>query len=117
MAGGVALRPGRPLQAAIRDRTKRATTLGYGPRFLHSTGQLHKGGPATGLFLQLTADPPEDAAIPGDGEDGGVTFGVLQRAQALGDAQALTDQGRPVLRIHLGSGGPEELRRLLQATS
>ncbi len=75
------------------------TTLGYGPRFLHSTGQFHKGGPNTGLFLQLTADDVEDVALPG----APYTFGVFKRAQALGDLEALRKHGRRVGRIHLGS--------------
>ena len=75
------------------------TTLGYGPRFLHSTGQFHKGGPNTGLFLQLTADDVEDVALPG----APYTFGVFKRAQALGDLEALRKHKRRVGRIHLGS--------------
>ncbi|MFU8857882.1 MAG: bifunctional transaldolase/phosoglucose isomerase [Deferrisomatales bacterium] len=111
--------PLRALQAAIRDRTRLATTLGYGPRFLHSTGQLHKGGPAAGLFVQLTADDRQDAVIP-DAPGGAIhalTFGVLKRAQALGDARALADRGRPVLRIHLGESAGAGLRRLKEALS
>ena len=82
----------------LRERLRIATTLGYGPRYLHSTGQLHKGGPNTGLFLLLTTDPAEDVPIPGE------TYGfrTLQRAQALGDYRALVDKGRRVLRVHLG---------------
>ncbi len=75
-----------------------ATTLGYGPRFLHSTGQLHKGGPANGAFLVLTAEDQEDVAIPGKA----YTFGQLKRAQALGDVESLRLHGRSVLRVHLG---------------
>jgi transaldolase/glucose-6-phosphate isomerase len=82
----------------LRDNLHLATTLGYGPRFLHSTGQFHKGGPNTGLFLQLTADDAEDVQIPG----APYTFGVLKRAQALGDLEALRKHGRRVMRIHLG---------------
>lgn len=73
-----------------------ATTLGFGPRFLHSTGQLHKGGPASGLFLQLTADPQRDLPIPGWDE----TFATLVAAQALGDLQSLQRRGRRALRLH-----------------
>ncbi|MBM3151329.1 MAG: bifunctional transaldolase/phosoglucose isomerase [Chloroflexi bacterium] len=87
------------LRQAILERTGCATTLGFGPRFLHSTGQQHKGGPASGLFLQLTADPVEDVEIPGQG----MTFGALQSAQALGDAGALARRGRRLLCIHLPS--------------
>ena len=83
----------------LRDRLGLATTLGYGPRFLHSTGQFHKGGPNTGLFLQLTADDAEDAAIPGTS----YTFGLFKRAQALGDLEALKKHGRRVIRVHLGA--------------
>ena len=87
---------------AIRSAVQRlcgvATTLGYGPRFLHSTGQLHKGGPARGVFLQVTAADGEDVAIPGMT----FTFGQLKRAQAIGDFQSLADHGRPVVRVHLG---------------
>ena len=85
------------LQAAIRDRTGRAVTVGFGPRFLHSTGQLHKGGPNKGLFLQITADPEEELEIPAKD----MSFGTLQRAQALGDYEALEASGRRVMRIHL----------------
>ena len=99
----------------LRDRLRIATTLGFGPRFLHSTGQLHKGGPATGLFLQLTADDPEDAPIPGQP----FSFGVLKRAQALGDLQALQARAHPggaspILRVHLGRDVEAGLRRLAQ---
>ncbi len=95
------------LRLKVRARTNCATTLGFGPRFLHSTGQLHKGGPASGLFLQITADPAEDVEIPGQG----MTFGVLERAQALGDYEALAARGRRILRVHLPS--VEALIRLL----
>lgn len=89
-----------PLAAArrvIAGRTKRPTTFGWGPRFLHSTGQYHKGGPATGVYLQITTAPQEDLAIPGRE----FTFGDFISAQAGGDAQVLADHGRPVLRLHL----------------
>jgi len=82
---------------AVADRTKRPTTFGWGPRFLHSTGQYHKGGPATGVYLQVTTAPQEDLAIPGRE----FTFGDFISAQAGGDAQVLADHGRPVLRLHL----------------
>jgi len=81
----------------IAVRTKRPTTFGWGPRFLHSTGQYHKGGPATGVYLQITTEPHEDLAIPGRE----FTFGDFISAQAGGDAQVLADHGRPVLRLHL----------------
>ena len=82
---------------AVAGRTGRPTTFGWGPRFLHSTGQYHKGGPATGVYLQITAEPQEDLAIPGRE----FTFGDFITAQAGGDAQVLADHGRPVLRLHL----------------
>ncbi|HET7296166.1 MAG TPA: hypothetical protein VFI66_03445, partial [Gemmatimonadales bacterium] len=74
-----------------------ATTLGFGPRYLHSTGQLHKGGPSTGLFLVVTTDDEEDAEIP----EMGTTFGRLKRAQARGDIRALLARGRRVAHVHL----------------
>ena len=80
----------------VVERYGMATTLGYGPRFLHSTGQLHKGGPDTGLFLQVTASHDNDIPIPGKP----YTFGVVADAQALGDLQALKASGRRVTRIH-----------------
>jgi hypothetical protein len=86
-----------------------ATTLGYGPRFLHSTGQLHKGGPDNGLFLQITADHTEDVSIPGEP----YSFGVLADAQALGDLRALQDLGRSVIRLHLGAEVEDELQARL----
>ncbi|MGH2536501.1 MAG: glucose-6-phosphate isomerase, partial [Candidatus Promineifilaceae bacterium] len=102
------------LRGRLRDRTKLATTLGYGPRFLHSTGQLHKGDGGNGLFIQLTADHPADAPIPDRaGENGSaLSFGVLLDAQALGDAQALRAAGRRVVRFHLGGDPLAELQRL-----
>ncbi len=96
------------IRVALRDALRVATTVGYGPRFLHSTGQLHKGGPPTGLFLQLTADPADDLAIPGRD----YTFGVLEAAQAQGDLLALRSRGRRVLRLHLGPDPAASLARL-----
>ena len=80
-------------------------TCGYGPRFLHSTGQLHKGDAGAGSFIQLTADLRDDLPIPDRAgeEAGSLSFGVLIEAQALGDRQALLDAGRRVLRIGLGA--------------
>ncbi|MEJ5225783.1 MAG: hypothetical protein WHV44_15100, partial [Anaerolineales bacterium] len=89
------------LRAYILRQTGCATTLGFGPRFLHSTGQLHKGGADNGLFVQITADPHDDLTIPGQD----MTFGVLQRAQALGDYEALAARGRRILRLHFGEAG------------
>lgn len=111
--------------AALQDvrhqllvRTGLATTLGFGPRYLHSTGQLHKGDAGRGLFIQLTADSVADAPIPDEAgaAASSITFGVLAEAQALGDRQALLDRGRAVLRIHLGAdiaAGIAQLRRAL----
>jgi transaldolase/glucose-6-phosphate isomerase len=82
----------------LRDRLRVATTLGYGPRFLHSTGQLHKGGRASGVFLQLTCSQQQDLAIPGQP----YTFGQLKQAQARGDLEALTSRGLRVLSVDLG---------------
>lgn len=92
------------LRKKLFERTKLATTLGYGPRFLHSTGQLHKGDAGNGLFIQLTADDPEDVPIPlNAGDDHSeISFGVLKAAQAQGDREALVNAGRKVIRIHLG---------------
>jgi transaldolase/glucose-6-phosphate isomerase len=79
-----------------------ATTLGFGPRFLHSTGQLHKGGPDNGVFVQITADSDVNLDIPGEG----MTFNVLERAQAIGDFEALEARGRRVIRIQLSKPEP-----------
>ena len=106
------------LRTELRDRFKLATTVGYGPRFLHSTGQLHKGDAGNGLFVQFTADVSEDLSIPDEAglPESSMSFGVLKMAQALGDQKALLAAGRPVLRIHLGSdviGGLERLTKAL----
>lgn len=87
------------IRLRLRDATGRATTGGFGPRFLHSTGQLHKGGPAIGWFLQLTSDHPDDLEVPGKP----YTFGQLVDAQARGDFEALESHELPVLRVHLGA--------------
>jgi transaldolase/glucose-6-phosphate isomerase len=86
------------IRTAIRDKTKISTTAGYGPRFLHSTGQLHKGGPKTGLFLQIVQTDTKDVPIPGQP----FTFSVLKQAQSLGDLQSLASRRLPVLRVTLG---------------
>jgi hypothetical protein len=86
------------IRARLRNATRCATTAGYGPRFLHSTGQLHKGGPPTGWFLQLTSDHPGDRPIPG----WPYTFGRLIDAQAAGDFAAIESHDLPILRVHLG---------------
>jgi glucose-6-phosphate isomerase len=102
------------LRLAVRDRLGLATTLGIGPRFLHSTGQLHKGGPDSGIFLQLTADPRRDLPIPGWPE----SFGTLIAAQAAGDLAALQRRGRRVLRLHLADpeSGLARLEAMMHAT-
>ncbi len=99
------------IRTLFRDRTRRATTVGYGPRFLHSTGQLHKGGAPIGWFLQLVAEHPEDREIPGQG----YTFGELVDAQAIGDARTLGDHDLPVLRLNLGRDPEAGLRFLTRA--
>jgi glucose-6-phosphate isomerase len=102
------------LRIQLRDRLKLATTLGYGPRFLHSTGQLHKGDAGNGLFIQITADDRQDVPIPDEAgsPDSSITFGVLKAAQSLGDRQALLDVDRRVIRFHLGADVVDGLRRL-----
>ena len=99
------------LRRRILESCRVATTLGYGPRFLHSTGQLHKGGPDTGLFLQIVDTPKHDAEVPG----AGYTFGQLIRAQALGDFQALLQKHRRAIRVDLGGDVVAGLQRLTGA--
>ncbi|EQD49625.1 phosphoglucose isomerase, partial [mine drainage metagenome] len=94
----------------LRERLRISTTLGFGPRFLHSTGQLHKGGPPSGLFLQLLDTPRSDVTVPG----APYSFGTVVRAQADGDADALRERGRRLLRLHLGDDAAEGLRRLAE---
>ncbi|HZI64669.1 MAG TPA: bifunctional transaldolase/phosoglucose isomerase, partial [Thermoanaerobaculia bacterium] len=86
------------LRHAVRDRKRVATCLGFGPRFLHSTGQAYKGGPPSGVFLQITCDDAPDLAVPGKG----YTFGQVKAAQARGDFEVLAERGRRALRVHLG---------------
>lgn len=107
------------LRLRLRDRLKLATTVGYGPRFLHSTGQLHKGDGGGGLFLQLTSDPVQDVPIPDEAGSPGssITFGVLKMAQALGDKQALLAAGRRVIRFHLGTDVVGGLECLTEAVA
>jgi hypothetical protein len=107
------------VRVQLRDRFHVATTLGYGPRFLHSTGQLHKGDAGNGLFIQLTADDKRDAPIPEEAgsPDSSMTFGVLKAAQAIGDRQALLDRGRKVIRLHLGDEVVKALTQLEQLLS
>ncbi len=99
------------IRAQIRRALKTATTVGYGPRFLHSTGQLHKGGADNGIFLQITAADSQDLSIP----DQAYTFGVLKQAQALGDIQSLAQRNRRVIRFHLGQDIETGLKTLLSA--
>lgn len=101
------------LRHAVRDRKKVATTLGFGPRFLHSTGQLHKGGPGSGVFLQITSDDAADVPIPGEK----FSFGVLKQAQASGDFKVLSDRGRRVLRVHIGKDVAAGLKKLSEIVS
>jgi transaldolase / glucose-6-phosphate isomerase len=104
----------RALQAIrlqVRNKKMVATTLGYGPRFLHSTGQLHKGGPNSGVFIQITSDDAEDLPIPGES----YTFGVLKSAQALGDFLSLSKRNRRAIRVHLGKDVNAGLKRLQAA--
>jgi len=99
----------------LRDRYRVPVTVGYGPRYLHSTGQLHKGDAGRGVFIQLTADSGEDVPIPDEpgSPAGSLTFGILEAAQAAGDRQALLSRGRRVIRLHLG---PDIVGRLALLT-
>jgi transaldolase/glucose-6-phosphate isomerase len=99
------------IRTAVRDARHVATTLGYAPRFLHSTGQLHKGGPPRGSFLQVTVSDQRDITIPGKP----FTFGQLKRAQSIGDFQSLVSHGRPVARVHLGTDIESGLAQLTEA--
>ena len=98
------------IRMRLRDRFQAATTTGYGPRFLHSTGQLHKGGPDSGVFIQLTCDANTDLAIPGEP----YTFGILRQAQALGDFSSLASRDRRAIRVHLGSDVEAGLKKFLE---
>ena len=99
------------IQAGLVERTGRPVTFGWGPRFLHSTGQYHKGGPAQGVYLQVTGAPRQDLDVPGKD----FTFGEFIAAQAAGDAAVLADHDRPVLRLHLTdqAAGLTQLREAL----
>src|SRR6266568_5345043 len=104
----------QPLQAirqAVRDTKKVATCLGYGPRFLHSTGQAYKGGPNSGVFLQITCDDATDLPVPGQK----YTFGIVKAAQARGDFAVLAERGRRALRVHLGNNLKTGLAALAKA--
>jgi len=101
------------IRRTIRDRTKAATCLGFGPRFLHSTGQAYKGGPNSGVILQITCEDAADLLVPGQT----YTFGTVKAAQARGDFEVLAERGRRALRVHLGSdvdAGLDELREAIE---
>jgi hypothetical protein len=98
------------LRQSFRDSCSLATTLGYGPRFLHSTGQLHKGGANNGVFIQITADDAQDLPIPGEP----YSFSILKQAQALGDLRALLSKQRRAIRVHLSKDVGAQLARLAQ---
>jgi hypothetical protein len=99
------------IRTRVRDRFQTATTVGFGPRYLHSTGQIHKGGPDTGCYIVVTADDTEDVTVPGEP----YTFGVLKSAQSMGDLEALQKKGRRVLHIHLKTEA--DLPKLLEAAN
>lgn len=101
------------LRLRLREATNCATTIGYGPRFLHSTGQLHKGGPDSGVFIQLTAPDKADFEVPG----APYTFTILKRAQAQGDLEALLAHGRRAIRVDLGENVVDGLTRLSEMLS
>ena len=101
------------LRRKVMQRYAIPTTVGYGPRYLHSTGQLHKGGPASGLFLQLTADHSREVEVPGYG----FGFGLLADAQAAGDMQALRNAGQRAVRVHLGSSPQDGINQLIEELS
>jgi transaldolase/glucose-6-phosphate isomerase len=99
------------MRHAVRDKKRVATCLGFGPRFLHSTGQAYKGGPNSGVFLQVTCDDASDVPVPGQK----YTFGVVKAAQARGDFQVLADRNRRALRVHLGKDVKAGLATLQKA--
>ena len=97
--------------SAVRDRTRVATCLGFGPRFLHSTGQAYKGGPNSGVFLQITCDDAVDLPVPGQK----YSFGVVKAAEARGDFAVLVERERRALRVHLGADVARRIAPLLRA--
>ena len=102
------------IRERVIDAKQVATVLGFGPRFLHSTGQAYKGGPNSGVFVQITCDEAEDLPVPGQK----YTFGVVKAAQARGDFQVLADRHRRALRVHLGADvekGLDQLSTLISA--
>jgi hypothetical protein len=98
------------IRSHLRDALRVATTTGYGPRFLHSTGQLHKGGADNGVFIQITSENVVDVPLPGEP----FTFGILKQAQALGDFESLASRQRRAIRVHLGQDAATGLRSLLE---
>jgi transaldolase/glucose-6-phosphate isomerase len=101
------------IRTSVRDAKKVATCLGFGPRFLHSTGQAYKGGPNSGVFLQITCDDAADLAVPGQK----YTFGIVKSAQARGDFAVLAERGRRALRVHLGKNLKSGLKTLAKAVA
>jgi transaldolase/glucose-6-phosphate isomerase len=101
------------MRHAVRDSKKLATVLGFGPRFLHSTGQAYKGGPNSGVFLQITCDDAADLPVPGQK----YTFGVVKAAQARGDFAVLAERGRRALRVHLDKNVKAGLAKLQAAVA
>jgi transaldolase/glucose-6-phosphate isomerase len=99
------------MRLAVRDKKRVATVLGFGPRFLHSTGQAYKGGPNSGVFLQITCDAAVDLPVPGQK----YTFGVVKAAQARGDFAVLAERGRRAVRVHLGKNVGKDLAKLSSA--
>src|SRR5881227_1049067 len=99
------------MRTSVRDRKHVATCLGFGPRFLHSTGQAYKGGPNSGVFLQITCDDAQDLPVPGQK----YTFGIVKAAQARGDFAVLAERNRRALRVHLGKNLKTGLSMLTRA--
>ena len=99
------------IRHTVRDKKRVATVLGFGPRFLHSTGQAYKGGPNSGVFLQITCDDANDLPVPGQK----YTFGIVKAAQARGDFAVLSERGRRALRVHLGKNLKAGLATLTKA--
>ena len=99
------------LRRRIRDKTGCATVVGFGPRFLHSTGQAYKGGPNSGVFLQITHDAAKDLAVPGQK----YSFSVVELATAQGDLSVLVERGRRAIRIHMGADAEAGLSALAEA--
>jgi glucose-6-phosphate isomerase/transaldolase/glucose-6-phosphate isomerase len=108
----------KSLRLCLSDAYRIPTTLGYGPRFLHSTGQLHKGDAGKGLFIQITCNDVQDLPIPDEAglDNSSMTFGILKAAQAIGDAAALKAAGRKLIRLHIaGSDIPSAIEVITKA--